>query len=130
MISKTVLDVGEAHIDSLGHLNHVAAVRYLEAARNDWYTACGLYDGEGQGRFAAVVLNVNYDYKRECFLGERLSITTRPVSMGKKSFVLAHEIVKPDLEIAVSGKATSLIMDLMRRATIPVPSCMARYLAA
>jgi acyl-CoA thioester hydrolase/thioesterase-3 len=129
MQTESIILVTQAHCDELGHLNHVEAVRYLETAREDWYRACGLYEGaEGLLLFAAVVVNINYNYRLECFLGERLSAMTRPVSMGTKSFTLAHEIVKPDGGIAISGEATSCIMDMKARAIIPVPACMARHL--
>ena len=126
--TETIIEVTEAHTDNLGHLNHVAAVRYLEQARYEWYAACGLFRGE-HGRLGTVVVNINYDYRRECFLGERLRVTSRGLSMGTKSIVLAHEIVKPDGEIAIEGRATSVVMDLSARRIIPVPACVAQHLA-
>ena len=128
METETIIEVTDAHTDSLGHLNHVEAVRYLEDAREDWYRACGLYADGGDEVFAAVVVNVNYDYKLECFLGERLSVMTRPAAMGTKSFTVSHEIIKPNREVAIAGQATSVIMDMQQRAIIPVPACMAAHL--
>jgi len=126
--TETVIEVGAEHTDSLGHLNHVAAVRYLEQARYQWYQTCGLFE-PAEGRLGTVVVNIHYDYRRECFLGERLRITSRGVSMGKKSIVVAHELVKPDGEVAVEGRATSVVMDLDARRIIAVPDCVARHLA-
>lgn len=128
MHTETIIEVTEAHTDNLGHLNHVEAVRYLERSRTDWYTRCGLFSGE-HGRLGTVVVNISYDYRRECFLGEELRVMCRGLSMGTKSMVLAHEIVKPDGEIAVEGRATSVVMDLLARRIIPVPACVAQHLA-
>jgi len=125
---ETIIEVEQADTDSLGHLNHVVAVRYLEKARYAWYETCGLFEPE-HGRLGTVVVNVNYDYRRECFLGERLRITSRGLSMGTKSIVVGHEIVKPDGVVAIEGRATSVIMDLDARRIIPVPACVARHLA-
>ena len=125
---ETIIEVTEAHTDLLGHLNHVAAVRYLEQARDEWYETCGLYAGE-PGRYATVVVNISYDYRRECFLGERLRVTSRGVSMGTKSMVVDHEIIKPDGEVAIEGRATSVVMDLSARRIIAVPACVAQHLA-
>lgn len=128
MLTETIIEVTEAHTDSLGHLNHVAAVRLLELARYEWYAACGLFNGE-LGRLGTVVVNINYDYRRECFLAERLRVMSRGLSMGTKSMVIAHEIVKPDGEIAIEGRATSVVMDLSARRIIAVPDCVAQHLA-
>ena len=125
---ETIIEVTEAHTDSLGHLNHVAAVRYLEQARYEWYETCGLFAGE-PGRYATVVVNISYNYRRECFVGEQLRVMSRGVSMGTKSMVVDHEIIKPDGEIAVEGRATSVVMDLTERRIIAVPACLAKHLA-
>jgi YbgC/YbaW family acyl-CoA thioester hydrolase len=126
--TELIIEVGHAHTDELGHLNHVTAVRFLEQARYAWYEACGLFDA-ALGRFGTVVVNINYDYRRECFLGERLRIASRGVSMGTRSMVIAHDIVKADDTIAIEGRATSVVMDLAARRIVAVPACVARYLA-
>lgn len=131
METETIIEVGEAHTDELHHLNHVEAVRYLERARDHWYTRCGLYGESGKDyTISPIVVNVHYNYRLECFLGERLRVMTRPVSMGRKSFVLGHEIRKADGRVAIDGEATSLIFDTRGRETLLVPPCLARYLPA
>ena len=131
METETIIEVAKAHTDELDHLNHVEAVRYLETARDDWFKECGLYGESGKDfTLSPVVVNINYNYRLECFLGERLRIVTRPVSRGRKSFVLAHEIVKPDGAIAIDGDATSIIFDLRTRETMLVPDRVARHLPA
>ena len=125
---ETPVTVSEADTDSLGHLNHVTVVRYLEKARYDWYARCGLFDDERD--LGTVVVNINYDYRRECFLGDRLRVLSRGVSMGRRSMVVAHAIVRPDDTVAVEGRATSVVMDLGGRRIIEVPECVARHLRA
>ncbi|MCP5151317.1 MAG: acyl-CoA thioesterase [Ectothiorhodospiraceae bacterium] len=127
MNTETHVTITPEHTDILGHLNHVAAVRLLERARSDWYRACGLFPVEPE-RYGPVVVNIDYDYRRECFEGEALRIVTRPVARGTKSFVLEHEVYKPDGTVAVAGRATSVIMDMQAREIVPVPECLARHL--
>jgi YbgC/YbaW family acyl-CoA thioester hydrolase len=128
METETIIEVTQAHTDALGHLNHVRAVRYLELARDEWLTACGLYASASGTRYASVVVNVNYNYKRECFLGEQLRITSQPQSMGNKSYTIYHQIIKPNGDVAIDGEATSVIMDMKQRAILAVPPCMAEHL--
>ena len=130
MKGAIVITVGQDHCDDLGHLNHVESVRYLQRARERWYRDCGLFDRD-EGRehpLGTVVVNISYDYRLECFLDERLEVVTRPVSMGTRSFTLAHEIIKPDARVALAGTCTSVIMDLAERVIIPVPECLAAHL--
>lgn len=130
MNGAITITVTQAHCDDLGHLNHVEAVRYLQRARERWYRDCGLFDRdpEREPPLGTVVVNISYDYRLECFLDERLEVVTRPVSMGTRSFTLAHEIVKPDSRVALAGTCTSVIMDLAERVIIPVPERLAAHL--
>ena len=129
MEDAVFITVTQADCDELGHLNHVEAVRYLEHARAQWYRACGLFGGgEGEQSLGTVVVNIDYNYRAECFVGEKLRVTTRPISMGTRSFVLAHEIIKPDGRVAIDGQCTSVIMDLAERSIIAVPECLAVHL--
>lgn len=125
--------VTPAQVDDLGHLNHVFALQILENARDDWYAEAGLWEGRpwsGAENLATLVLNINFNYRQECFLDEALKIVTRPVEHGSKSFTLAQQIVKPDGGVAIEGAATSLVMDMEQHRSVPVPECLARYLPA
>ena len=128
MEGAITITVTQAHCDELGHLNHVEAVRYLERARSDWYRACGLFDSEHGPSLGTVVVNIDYNYRVECFVGERLKVTTHPISMGTRSFTLEHSIFKPDGRTAIDGQCTSVIMDLDARSIIPVPERLAVHL--
>jgi len=127
------IKVTPAQVDDLGHLNHVFALQILEYARDDWYAEAGLWQGRrwsGAENLATLVLNINFNYRAECFLDEALKIVTRPVQRGNKSFVLAQQIVKADGVVAIEGTATSLVMDMEEHRSLPVPECLARYLQA
>lgn len=127
----TSTKVTAEQVDDLGHLNHVFALQLLEYARDDWYADAGLWEGRrwsGAENLATLVLNVNVNYREECFLDEDLKIITRPIERGSKSFTLAQQIVKPNDAIAIEGTVTSLVMDMEQHRTLPVPECLARYL--
>lgn len=124
--------VTASQVDDLGHLNHVFALQILEYARDDWYAEAGLWQGRrwsGSENLATLVLNVTFDYRQECFLDEALEVITRPLERGTKSFTLGQQIIKADGSVAIEGTATSLVMDMEQHRSLPVPECLARYLA-
>ena len=123
--------VKASQVDELGHLNHVAAVEILERARDDWYREAGLWDGRpysGDETLGTLVLNLNVNYRAECFVDEELRVITRPCERGNKSYVLEQEILKPDGAVAIDARVTSIVMDLAARETLAVPASLARYL--
>lgn len=127
----SITRVEKRHVDDLGHLNHVSALEILEHARDDWYAAANLWQGRswsGAENLQTLVLNVNFNYRLECFLGEELKVVTSPLKRGTKSFVLAQQIIRPDGRVAIDGTATSIVRDSALGETVPVPECLARYL--
>ena len=131
MDHQTIVEVTAEHCDELGHLSHVEAVRYLETAREEWYVDAGLYlEPREDGTLVPVVVNLDVNYRLECFRGERLRVVTRPVSMRTRSFVLGQEIRKADDSVAIDCAATSVIFNMRSREAVAVPGCLARYLRA
>lgn len=125
--------VTPAQVDDLGHLNHVFALQILEYARDEWYAEAGLWEGRpwsGAENLATLVLNINFNYRQECFLDEALQIITRPLERGSKSFTLSQQVIKSDGGVAIDGTATSLVMDMEQHRSVPVPECLVRYLPA
>lgn len=123
--------VAQRQVDELGHLNHVAAVGILERARDDWYREAGLWDGRpysGDEALGTLVLNLNVNFRAECFLDEPLRVATHPLERGRKSYVLTQEILKSDGRVAIDARVTSLVMDMSSRQTLEVPPSLARYL--
>jgi len=129
--TRTPITVTGEHCDELGHLNHVAAVRLLELARDHWYQKAELWGGRpwsAAETLGTLVVNIHFNYRRECFLGEELTVVTFPVVRGTKSYTLGQQILKADDSIAIDGESISVVMDMQQRAVIAVPEVMARYL--
>ena len=130
MVITKVVEIADKYTNELGLLSHVEAVRLFELARGEWYAACGLYNDQSTVGWwlSSVVVKVNVRYVLACCLGEKVTVSTRPDSMGTKSFTLKHQLIKSNGRIAIDGFATSVIMDLTNRTTIPVPECLAAHL--
>lgn len=133
MITHSEIIVKQVHVDELGHLNHVFAVQYLELARDDWYAECGLWEGRpwsADETLGTIVVNVNVNYRLECFLDEKLIVRTQPGEMGTKSYSVRQEIIKENGDIAIDGVSTNVVMDMSAHQVIPVPQSLAQFLAA
>jgi thioesterase-3 len=133
VITESRYIIDETHTDELGHLNHVSAIKLLEVARDEWYHQAGLWEGRpwsDKEVLGTIVVNVNVNYRLECFLNEEVVVRSFPVSKGTKSFTIGHEIIKPDGLTAIDGQATSVVMNLESHEVLIVPDSMGRYLPA
>ncbi len=93
MISRFELRVQESEIDELGHVNNARFLEYFEHGRLDWYNRCDpTLNNIADHSLGTVVVNIDINYRRECFCGAQLSVITRPWSRGRTSYVLHQEI--------------------------------------
>lgn len=130
LTSTIDLEVQECEIDELGHVNNARFLEYFERGRMDWYNRCDPALNDDTGRhLGTVVVNINVNYRRECFCGDRLSVVTRAGSRGRKSYVLLQEIRTADQQCACDAKVTSVVMDMATREVISLPEKLAKEFA-
>lgn len=129
LIGKIELHVQDNEIDELGHVNNARFLEYFERARMDWYNRCDpTLNKVAEQHLGTVVVNIDVNYRRECFSGARLSIVTRALTRGRKSYVLHQEIFNDDGACVCDARVTSVIMDMSTRTTVPLPDSLAEQL--
>ncbi len=124
------VEVMPGDIDDLGHVNNVRFLDYIERGRLDWYNRHAPCVVDPSRRLGTVVVNININFRRECFHGETLEVITEPRVRGGKSYVLYQEVRRRDGEIVVDALVTNVIMDLDGREVLPVPEPLARWFEA
>ena len=125
--SQVEIETSADDLDELGHVNNVRFLDYIERGRFDWYNRYAPTVLEPRGRLGTVVVNININFRRECFQGEKLEIITEPRTPGAKSYVLYQEVRRGGQDLVVDAMVTSVVMDLDRRDVLPVPATLAQW---
>lgn len=120
--TDTIVIVESNELDELGHVDNSRFLDYFERGRRDWYNRCdpGLLEKSGKS-LGTVVVNINVNYRRECFAGDRLTVVTRPESRGYTSYVLHQEILNESGEDVADAKVTSVAMEMTTRKVDSLP---------
>jgi YbgC/YbaW family acyl-CoA thioester hydrolase len=131
METSITIVVRPTEIDINGHVNNAKYVEYLEWGREDWFEQNGLpYERVLALGAMTVTVNLNANYRRECRQGESLVVATRPVRVGRTSFVVSQEIRKADGAVAADALVTLVTIDPVSRKSRPVPEELARAFTA
>ena len=127
LISKIDLCVGDGEIDALGHVNNARFLEYFEQGRMDWYNCCdATLNTPGDQHLGTVVVNIDVNFRRECFSGEQLSVLTSAFRRGRTSYVLRQEIFASDGKCVSDAKVTSVLMDMNTRMRVPLSESLAQ----
>ena len=126
LIGRIDLCVKDSDIDELGHVNNARFLEYFEHGRMDWYNQCDPALNNPAGlHLGTVVVNIDVNFRRECFAGEQLSVATRAHVRGRTSYVLHQEINASDGECVCDAKVTSVLMNMKTRKRIPLSESLA-----
>ncbi len=125
------LVVGKQDMDSLGHLNNATYVSYLERGRMDFYRRIGLKLEPQRGpRLGTVVVNMDINFRSECFAGDVLRIHTRAFNRGTRSYMLEQSITHEQRGVVCDARVTNVIMELGNRTVVDIPPALARLYPA
>ena len=122
------LRVAESEIDDLGHVNNARFLDYFERGRRHWYDRFApTLSEEAGGTIGTVVVNININYRRECFAGDTLSVTTRPHARGRRSFIFAQEISNEAGETVADANVTNVLMNMETREVVSLTPSLAKH---
>ncbi len=116
------LPVRWGDMDAFNHVSNVAYLRFIEECRAQWMESVpSRWQSDETG---PVVANLTINYRRPVHWPARLRISTQPLSPGRSSIKLEHEIHALDRD----GRATELHADastilvwIDKRSGEPVP---------
>lgn len=126
------IDVRWGDMDAFGHVNSGAYLVYLEETRVRWMDSVpSHWQGEESG---PVVANISINYRQAIHWPAELDVTLKPLSPGRSSIKLEHEIrerTDPPGQGALFADATVTLVwiDKEKGESVPLPTAI-RELAA
>src|SRR4051794_19701572 len=97
---QTTLEVRGYELDSFGHVNHAVYVSYFEEAR--WKLLqeerIGLEEFK-QWKSWPIIADIEVQYLKPTYMGDRLDIRTTVVDHGRTSFTVEHVILRGETPV-------------------------------
>jgi len=119
---KIQLPVRWGDMNKFGHVSNVVFLRYIEDCRAQWMDSV---PSHWQGSEAGpVVANININFRRPLYWPETVEVTLNPLSPGRSSIKLEHEIrSSPEKggEVTVYADATCTLVWIDKKDGEPVP---------
>lgn len=114
--------VRSTELDSLGHVNNAKYLEYMEWARFEWICLAGFtWEELNRRQLLPVVVNLNLNYRQELRLMEKIRIVSTAGRIGKRSFVIHHEIYRENGDLAADADFTMVMMDAKERRAADLP---------
>ena len=119
----TPISVRFGDLDTLGHVNNVPYVRYLEEGRGSYYDEVVGVPFEELG---TVIAELTVEYKSEITRGQAVEVAVRVPELGESSVPMEYEIWVTDSDtgetaVAATGETVQVNTDRETGEVAPVP---------
>jgi len=121
---KTRIEIRFADIDAFGHVNNAFFLTYFEQARVGFFDqVLGWdYDWSKEG---VIVARSEVDYILPIHFRDTIHIYTGCIRMGNKSFDIAYQVIKTDVDgketLMADGVTVMVAFDYVNHKSIEVP---------
>lgn len=114
--------------DPYGHVNNSVYLTYLETARFAyWREVVGL---PGPGEPGFILARAELDFRGQPGTGDLLEVRVRVDAIGRSSFTVGAEIVRPsDGLLVVEARTVMVVYDYETRKSVPMPQRIRDVLA-
>ena len=111
---RVTIDVRFADTDAMGHVNNAVYLTYCEMARiRYWTDVTGEPIAPGhEGAESLILAEARITYRAPVFHGERVTVETRAMHIGRTSFTLEHRLTAcaPDGDPRVVATSDSIMV--------------------
>ena len=108
-------------MDSLGHVNNTAYLRYFEESRILWGETLGLHlDGIGEGM---ILLKASVTYKKQLSYPANIEVALFAGEIGRSSFHVVNTIaIVGDSALTAIGEFVIVWFDYSTNKSVPIPT--------
>ncbi|MBO8156392.1 MAG: acyl-CoA thioesterase [Bacillaceae bacterium] len=114
------VNVRFSETDMFGHVNNVSPFIYFEEARIGFFHSIGLFgDMDMKQDRVPVVADLQCDYHRQMYFGDRLKLYVKADEIGKTSVDIHYMCLNQNQELCVTGRGR--IVQINPKTGKPVP---------
>jgi acyl-CoA thioester hydrolase len=119
---KLSLRIDWSELDVFHHVNNVAILKYVQAARVNYWEVIGLIDMYNATQVGPMLASTSCQFRKPLFYPGGITTETGVESIGNSSFVLVHRIINEKSEVVAEAKDVVVIYDFSKNEKAAFPA--------
>ncbi len=116
------LRIDWSELDLFGHVNNVAFLKYVQAARVNYWKRIRLYQSFLKTKTGPMLASTHCDFKKPLFYPGNVVVRTRVEFIKNTSFVFHHQILNGNGEIAAEAHDVMVMFDFLKNEKVQFPA--------
>lgn len=119
--TRIELRVDWSEIDSLGHINNLAIMRYIQTARVDYLERIGLMAKPTGMSTGPVLASTTCQFRKQLFYPGNVVVHSKVSCMKNTSFHMKHAILDDAGEMVAEASDVLVMFDFRKNTKLPLP---------
>jgi len=113
-------------MDLFGHVNNVAILNYVQAARVKYLEAIGLMQSQAEKKIGPVLASINCQYYKELFYPGQVTVYSKVDYIKNTSFRIQHRIYNDKNELIAEAQDIIVCYDFRKNTKLAIPDDVRR----
>jgi len=118
---KLELRIDWSEIDLFGHVNNLAILKYIQAARVNYLEMIGLMQLQSEIKIGPILASTTCQFRKPLFYPGQVKIYSKVDRIKNTSFVLQHEIINDKDEIIAEAQDIIVFYNFDKNTKLIVP---------
>ncbi len=118
---KLELRIDWSEIDLFGHVNNLAILKYVQAARVNYLEIIGLMQLQSKIKIGPILASTTCQFRKPLFYPGMVVIYTKVVAIKNTSFHFKHEIVNDNDDVIAEAQDIIVLYDFNKNSKILIP---------
>jgi acyl-CoA thioester hydrolase len=123
------LRIDWSDLDVFGHVNSLSFLRYVQAARVQYWERIGLYQSFLADRRGPMLASVRCDFRKPLFYPGLVTVQTRIAFMRTTSFGFTHTLTDLTGDVAAEAADVMVMFDYTINQKMPFPAVFRERIA-
>jgi acyl-CoA thioester hydrolase len=118
---KTELRIDWSEIDAFGHVNNLAIMKYVQAARVSFLEALGLIPCQPEMKIGPILASISCQFRKPLFYPGRVTVHSSADEIKTTSFGIRYVVCNAGNETAAEAHDILVLYDFQTQRKVEIP---------
>ncbi len=118
---KTEVRIDWSEIDAFGHINNLAILKYVQAARVKYLEAIGLMQSQAEIKIGPILASTSCQFRKPLFYPGRVTVHSTVDAIKNTSFRMCHVVHNDKSEIVAEAQDILVLFDFHKQTKLTIP---------
>jgi acyl-CoA thioester hydrolase len=119
--TQVALRIEWIDIDHFGHVNNLAILRYVQAARVHYLEAVGLMQSHEETKTGPILASTSCQFRKPLFYPGQVTVRSKVDGIKNTSFRIRHSIYNDKDEIFAEAEDIIVLFDFRKKIKLAIP---------